>query len=389
MAPMKHFIRNSAKVMLAFVLANYSLFLDGSSIKSDSARVEVLMNSKLLTDSKIKRDARFISSIDITPKQLILLSTNNQFYLLGWGLINPISKPVDDNITSFAYTFDNLLMVIRNDELCSFGLNENLTKFIKLPRKGMGISAGKYVMYIYDRSQALSQNSLFILAQGGKYKKILEVPDPIQSVVEMNNSVLLATGNALFSFDIKRKNLKALFALAKGKEIISIAMDTASSRIYFSTDSIVYAIKDTKTIVVTDKIGGILRFFHGGLIVFDPQKQLMVRLTGIENEIASKQLASAATSSAKTNNPETSMRPYAAVEPAKTKPAYEILTNDIIVSMVKRGLSDESIIDLINRNRVDFNLSVDSMVELSGQNVSSTIILAMKQAMKKKSAKAP
>ena len=271
---------------------------------------------------------------------------------------------MSDNINSFAYTSDNLLMVIRNDELCSFDLNENLTKFIKLPRKGMGISAGEHVMYIYDRSRSLSKNSLFLLAQGGKYKKLLDVPTPIQSVVEMNNSVLFASDNALFSFDVKSQKLKALSVLPKGKEIKSITVDTVSNRIYFSTDSIVYALKDSKTIMVTDKIGGILRYFHGGLIVFNPQKQLLIRLAGIENEITSKPLASNAT--------------------ANTKAASEALTNESVINLVNAELSDDMIIRIINKSEVNFDVSVDSMIRLSDQKVSSAVIMAMKDAMKKK-----
>ena len=219
MKKMKYSIRYRANILLVFLLASYSLALYGLPFKTDSARVEVLMNNKMLTNSKIQSDASFIASIDVTSKQLVLISTNHQFYLLGWGLINPVCKPVPDNITSFAYTSDNLLMVIRNNELCSFDSNENLTKFIKLPRKEMGISAGKYVMYIYDRGKTQSKSSLFMLAQGGKYKKLLDVPAPIQSVVEMNNSILFASDNALFSFDIKSKKLKALAALPKAKTI--------------------------------------------------------------------------------------------------------------------------------------------------------------------------
>lgn len=361
---MKHFTHRSARVMLVIVLINCSLALYGLSLKDDSARVEVLMNNKMLSNSKIQPNAGFITSIDVTSKQLIVLSTNQQFYLLGWGLINPVCKPVAENITSFAYTSDNLLMVIRNDELCSFDPTGNLTKFMKLPRKGMGISAGKYVMYIYDRNKEQPKHSLFILAQGGKYKKILDVPAAIQSVIEMNNSILFASGNGLFSFDVKSKQLKALSALPKGKEIKSIAVDTLNNRVYFSTDSIVYAINHSNTIIVTDKIGGTLRFFHGGLIVFNPEKQLMIRLTGIENEITSKPLASTANSN--------------------TKAASETLTNESIINFVKAELSDDLIIKIINKSKVNFDVSINAMIELSNQNVPSTVISAMKTAMKRK-----
>jgi hypothetical protein len=50
---------------------------------------------------------------------------------------------------------------------------------------------------------------------------------------------------------------------------------------------------------------------------------------------------------------------------------------------VKNELSDELIISIINHSEVDFNLNVDSMIDLSNQGVTSKVILAMKQAMKR------
>jgi len=219
-------------------------------------------------------------------------------------------------------------------------------------------------MYVYDSNKGKAKYALYVIAKGGKYSKLLDVPSPIWSVAEMNNSILFSSENGLFSFDIKRKELKAISALPKGKEIKSITVDTLSSRIYFSTDSIVYAIKDTNAVIVTDEIGGILRSFHDGLIVFNPEKQLIVRIVGLEKQIKSDLIASKA--------------------PANTKIAPAILTNESIINLVKAELSDDFIIKIINKSEANFNLSVDSMIELSDQNVSSAVIKEMKNAMKRK-----
>ena len=60
-----------------------------------------------------------------------------------------------------------------------------------------------------------------------------------------------------------------------------------------------------------------------------------------------------------------------------------MLTNSTIINLVKEKLSDDLIINLINSSRVNFNVSVDSMIFLSNQNVSSAIIMTMKNAMKR------
>ena len=61
-----------------------------------------------------------------------------------------------------------------------------------------------------------------------------------------------------------------------------------------------------------------------------------------------------------------------------------MLTNEKIIAMVQAKVSDQFIIDLIGVSETHFDLSVDSMVALSNQNVSSAVIMAMRNAMKKK-----
>ena len=129
----------------------------------------------------------------------------------------------------------------------------------------------------------------------------------------------------------------------------------------------IYAIKDSSAALVTDKFGGILRFFNDGLIVFNPEKKFLIRIVGLEGKIASiKQPMKTA---------------------ANDKQTVDALINTSIIDIVKQKLSDGLIINIINRSSVNFNLSVDSMIYLSSQNVSSAVIMAMKNAMKSKISK--
>ena len=118
--------------------------------------------------------------------------------------------------------------------------------------------------------------------------------------------------------------------------------------------------------MVTNKIGGVLRYFDDGLIVFNPEKQLVMRITGLENELTAR------------NCWQQHHRQH--------KKTTEILTNESVINLVKAELSDEFIIKIINKSDVNFNMSVDSMILLSDQNVSSAVIKEMKNAMKRKAA---
>ncbi len=360
---MRNYFQNMAKVLLVSLLVTFSFITHGSTVKGDSLQIEVLLNRKMLGNNY--QNTSFINSIDITSKNLVLLSTKDQFYLSGWGLLNPICNKVAGNISSYAYTSDNLLMVIRNKEICIFDSTENLTGIIKLPREGMGISAGRHVMYIFDRNKNQQKHSVYVIAQGGKFKKLFDSPAAIQSVAETGNSILFAAGSGLFEYNVKMNDLKALAVLPKGNNILSIAVDSVNHRIYFSSENAIYGLKGSGVLTITNDFGGILKFFGDGLMVLNTSKQLLIRISGLEAEIASK---------------------MPAVKPgSKENEVNETITNTNIVNLVKAELSDDLIIKIINKSDVNFSLSVDDMIMLSNQNVSSTVISAMRNAMKRKS----
>ena len=225
----------------------------GQPAKNGSLRYEVLLTRQMLADAKL--NALFIKAIDITASRLILLSTGDRFYLLGWGGIEPVGQRVVGTISSFACTPDGFMMAVRDRELCHMSPRGSFCKLLALPRRSMGIAAGKYVMYVYDRSRDRQKNALYVIAKGGKYTKLFEIPTPISSVVEINNTILFATGSALFSYNIANKELNPLFALPKEQEIISIAVDESSNQIYFSTARLIYALNDNGALQIADQFG--------------------------------------------------------------------------------------------------------------------------------------
>ena len=355
------------KLIVFAALAQWVTGVTGSPAKDDSLRFEVLLTGKMLSDNQYNDP--FISTLDITSNQFVLLSTRNKFYILGWGGIKPAGQNIPDAISSFAFTPDGLLMIVHNKDLCTLDSLGNLSILFGLPEQGMGITAGDNVVYVYDRNKEKTNHGLFVIARGGKYSRLFDVPAPISSVVEFKKSILFATNNSLFSYNILSKALKILTVLPKDNLIKSIAVDTASNRIYLSTANTIYALKETGTVMITDQFGGILRFLNDGLIVFNPEKKLLVRIAGIDNSITSEILSSK-------------------VEVNDIKTAAS-LTNSNIINLVNTKLSDSQIINLINTSGGSYNMSVDSMIFLSNHNVSSAVIMAMKNAMKRKTGNGP
>lgn len=317
-----------------FVFALSLFALDRSygalPVKDDSLRFEVMLSNKLLNDKKI--NTQFIESVEITTGRLIMLSSSNQFYLLGWGDIQPMSRKFSDTISSFAYAPGGLLMVVRNNELCYIDSLGKLSKLFGLPGSGMQITAGNEVVYLYGQGKGENENALYVLAKGGKYKELFVVPSPIRSVVEQGNSILFALENRVLRYNITNKKLESVVFLPDAKEIISVSVDPVSNRVYYATNDAIFALKDTTGIIITDKFGGVLRHYNNSLLVFNPQKQFLVRMSGLEAKIASVKLPEVPKQEEKINpKPEEKVAPQEVMElkqpevPVELKPAPDTL----------------------------------------------------------------
>lgn len=255
-------MKKKSKITRFFLVAFFSLVpslllcLQGQDRQTanNSVSIEVLMTDRMFGD--FKPGSGFIKSIDITSERFILLSAPDQYYVLGWGGIVPLGGRINGEIQSFAYTPDGLLLTVRGNDLCSFDDNGNLTPLIRLPLSGMGISAGKEVMYLFDSGKDQKTHPLYVFAREGKYMKLIEVPDPIASVAETDDEVLLAAGSKLYGVNPATKEVKLLFAEENGGKILSVATDRSNGISYFSTADRVYAIRDLNLAAVAEKTEG-------------------------------------------------------------------------------------------------------------------------------------
>jgi len=44
----------------------------------------------------------------------------------------------------------------------------------------------------------------------------------------------------------------------------------------------VFTMKDSKALLVTDKFGGEIKYFNDGLLVFNPGKRILLRIVGLD-----------------------------------------------------------------------------------------------------------
>jgi len=178
------------------------------------------------------------------------------------------------------------------------------------------------------------------------------------------STLLFCSGNKLMIYPLDEKPI-VLFDADKYK-IYGFSTDNKGT-VYVSIDPGIIKIEKFSqlSILSTESMKGKLRYFDEKLYVLNAGNRTL-------SVIPVKSLSFAQLAAPAEKGQE---KPPIAKSPG-------IMTNTDIISLVNAKTSDEQIINLINNSPVKFNTSVDSMIYLSGRNVSSAVILAMRNAMK-------
>jgi len=248
---------------------------DTKSIKAD-----ILLDSTLINQLSI--NTTFINSIEYTPNGLILLSSPNQFYLLGMGGIVPLFKKWENeaDIESFTVMGNGILLIISGNALYQAYSETSFVKIVDIPDSDMGITSKYEDVYVFDRTMKSDKKyySIYRISENKKFTPLVTIPTPILSVFEQPLQLIFSTKNRLLSVDINTKTIFQILALPQEENIISIVGDTINHAFYFSTNNTIYRIKSDKIEIISEDFGGILRYDGEGLLIFDPEKQLIVRL---------------------------------------------------------------------------------------------------------------
>jgi hypothetical protein len=236
----------------------------------------VLLNNDMLNKINMG-NINFINSFDITADNKIQLASTNQFYLLEWQKIIPIEPKLSSNISTFAYTSTDFLVMVAQNSLCVMDSLGRLIEYCKLPNQNMGIGVGENVMYAYDKTKQRNGYAIYLLYENALPMKIVEVQTSITSVVETMESVIFSTNDEIFSIDIETNKIERLVLLSKEKgRINSITMNFFTNVLFFSTDNAVYAVKDKDVGCVIKKIGGIVKCYYEELFIFNPQNKFLL-----------------------------------------------------------------------------------------------------------------
>jgi len=246
----------------------------------EQVKADILLDNAFLEQMHI--DTKFINSIEYTSEGFLLLSSINQFYLLGIGGAVPIFESWEGKtgVESFTVTSDGVLMMVSGNTLYRAYSNPSFIKVLDIPDNDMGISSKYKDVYVYDRIQKKNKKdySIYQVSENKKITPLVKISTPILSVFELPSQLLFSTENILFSIDINTKKMFQILALPQEDAITSIVGDTINHAFYFSTDQAIYRIKDNNTEIISNDFGGTLKYDGEGLVVFNAEKRLIVRL---------------------------------------------------------------------------------------------------------------
>ena len=247
---------------------------------TDSIKVDILLDNVLLEQSDIS--TKFINAVEYTSDGYILLSSPTQFYLLGLGGIATILESWSDenDIESFTVSSDGRLLIVSGNTLYQAYQDPPFVVITDIPDSGMDITSKYNEIYVFDRilKDYKRNYSIYQISENIEITPLVTMPTPILSVFELPGLLIFSTKNILFSMDIKTKNLFQILVLPQEDDIFSIVGDTINHAFYFSTDNAIYRIKDRKFEIITEEFGGSLRYDREGLLIFNPEKQLIIRL---------------------------------------------------------------------------------------------------------------
>ncbi len=246
--------------------------LIAGSASAEPLRVEVLFNASMAKKAGI---GPLTGSFAVTPGRLVLFGERSRTFLLGWGGTRGVAGL--DGLDALAYTPDGFLMAIRGRELLVLDGEAGLQKVLALPSAGMGIATGaKDRVLLYER--AAGRSGLYELHPGGKIVKLLESPEPIAgAAVRGDGTIVLAAGRSLF----EASPGKPMRLLGSADAVLTSVALGPEGKVYASDGASVSALEGGKLSPVTNEAGGQLRWLVDGLLVLDPKRSLVARVSGL------------------------------------------------------------------------------------------------------------
>jgi hypothetical protein len=267
-----------SKLILMLLFGLFSFFGFSQNKEQINPEVEIFLHKEMIAKAKITTD--LVNSFACTQSGFLLISSSKQFYIVGVGGMGTFGELSKNPVNGFSLAENGRLMIISNTTLFEMDTTGYFKQVISLPNTKMGVFTNKTAVFLYEQYPNKKKDyAIYILLNNGNYVKLLQSPNPVNSLFADKNIVLFSVGNKIYQADIQTKDVKAVCKLPDEKEtIISITKDLSNSAIYFSSEKAIYQILSNELKCINDQFSGKLFFDKEGLLVYNNTQKFIVRL---------------------------------------------------------------------------------------------------------------
>ena len=260
-------------VVILFLALLAPILAEAESPKPISPVVQVILTPAQVAAAKL---GPLMDAVAVTPDGISVISADDQLWLVGAAGILPVGKI--RGVHSFTFTPEGLLVGVKGRDLVYLTPNGTLKVFFKLPSGNMAVVSGVGDSLLLFGPDGSKGYGLYSVRPGRHITKVLDAPKPITAAAQIGNRFLLVTGGALYG--VAGHKLHLLAGEPNGI-LTSVAIDAAGGRIFLSDGAHIFRFNDKAVVPVAGDMGGTLRWYGGGLLVFDAPHRSLVRLVGL------------------------------------------------------------------------------------------------------------
>lgn len=233
-------------------------------------------------------------NFDVTSNETIIMNCDST--LLGIeadedSLVASVLIEKPKAPESFALDGDSVLLTI-----CGrfFGKleedNETALKAVPLPYETMRLAPSAYpgVVYLFAGKEAIT-NRVYAFLTDGTFRIIVDLPDKIVDVADNTlEQVYIATQKEIYRVSPTKSELVIRLPVDVSPIVSIGTLSDNNQLLFFSTKEKVYALHGSAAIALVKNAGGVLRICNNKLYLFDPNRHLMVSISGLAENLLSK-----------------------------------------------------------------------------------------------------
>jgi hypothetical protein len=214
--------------------------------------------------------------VAITPDGVAIVSDQNHLWEAGAAGALPVGNFA--GLASFAFVPGGLLFGVSGQNLVYLDTDGTLKTLFALPAPGMSVASGAGDSLLLFGPEGGGHYGLYLVYPGHKAAKLFGAAAPIEDAAQAGGKTFFILNGMLFGVTGRQAKL---IAAEPGAGFSSVAADPAGNRVFVSDGAHVFQIKTWGALPISGDLGGLIRWYGGGLLIFNPQSRSLIRLLGL------------------------------------------------------------------------------------------------------------